>query len=221
MIRHRQKIRMLTATALAIGVSAGCDRSPTALDAVQRDGLRQVIEAAGAAGANSVESDFRGLAWRLAAIVEPTPRLPVLEELFDRAIERAALQPDRFNGESIRSEHRQLADQAWAAVAAGEQDEADGALTVARTFMASHAIEVLGEPVAAAYVALVGLAIDHAAARLSAVERTPPRAFRMLASARNLHGDAGEALMSADYTRAVDIAGHAAGLLNAIEAAGR
>ena len=212
---------MLTAMALATGLSAGCDRSPTALDAVQRDGLRQVIEAADAAGANSVESDFRGLAWRLASTVEPTPRLPVLEELFDRAIERAALHPDQFNGEGMRSEHRQLAGDAWDAVAAGEQDEADGALAMARTFMASHAIEVLGEPVAAAYVALVGLAIDHAAARLSTIERTPPRAFRMLASARNLHGDAGEALMSADYTRAVDIAGHAAGLLNALEAAGR
>lgn len=206
------------AAALAVCLSGACDRSPTALDAIQEDGLRHVIESAANAGPGSVEVRFRDLAWGMATIVEPTPRLPVLEELFERALDRAALRPERFDADAVRDRHSEMSAMAWQAVEDGRRDEADGALSAARSYMAFQTVEVLGEPVAAAYVALVGLAIDHAAARLErAGGYVEPRALRVLGSARNLHGDAGVALSNADPTRALDIAGHAAGLLNTLE----
>lgn len=196
------------------GLQAACDRSPTALDSVQRDGLRRVVAAAETAGDGSVEASLRDMAWRLATTVEPTPRLPVLEELFERAAERL----DDGEAVALRHAHDQLTRDAWAAVDDGRSDDADGALTAARTFMAARTVELLGEPVAAAYVAILGLAIDHAAALMDANGGgLPGRARRILASARNLHGDAGTALLEGDYARAIDVAAHAAGLVNMLE----
>jgi hypothetical protein len=219
MIRNTRAIHRAAAICLALGLGAGCDRSPTALDSTQRDGLRAVIEAAQSAGEGSVEASFRNVAWRLATTVEPTPRLPVLEELFERALERAA-RTDGEGAAALRREHDEMEASAWAAVAAGRRDDADGGLTAARTFMATQTVAVLGEPVAAAYIAILGLAVDRAAARMDLTGAPlPARTARMLASARNLHRDSGNALLRGDYVRAIDIAGHAAGLINTLQAA--
>ncbi|MGH7503021.1 MAG: hypothetical protein ACREL7_14945 [Longimicrobiales bacterium] len=198
-------------------LGTACDRAPTGLDAVQADGLRSVIEAAEAAGPGSPEFILRELAWRLATAVEPTPHVPVLEELFDLALKRTTRERGQVAADRLRFEHRALTSDAWGAVAAGHADLANQGLVDARQFMAIRTAEQLGDDVATAYVAIIGLALDHVAARLDRIRPAmPSRARSMLASARNLHGDAAVALLNSDLAGAINVAAHAAGLLNAL-----
>jgi hypothetical protein len=215
----RRPARAMTLLTLVAALTAACDRSPTAADAVQADGLRLVLAAAALAEPGSVEIAFRDLAWRLATTVEPAPRLPVLDELFDLAMARVARDRGQAAADRLRQQHTLSTDNAWTAVAAGDDDLADLALAEARAVMVAHTVDALGETIAVAYVAILGLAIDNVSDRLERPGHSlHPRARRMLASARNLHGDAGIALLRADVPGALDVAAHGAGLINSLVA---
>jgi hypothetical protein len=197
-------------------MAAACDRSPTSLDAGQADGLRAVLASADRAGPGSPESMLRDAAQQLATAVEATPRLPVLEGLFSMAVARIEARQGASASAQMRDRQRALASEAWLTVDQGDVDGGGERLSAARRYMAVCAVEELGQAVVTAYVAVVGLAIERASVMVANPDADVDRPRRMAESARDIHADARDALLRADFAAAIDVASHAAGLLNTL-----
>ncbi|MCI0434661.1 MAG: hypothetical protein L0271_13625 [Gemmatimonadetes bacterium] len=212
-----RRLGLALVTAVA-SLAVGCDRTPAELEAlIQEQGLRQLEQSAAATGVGSAERIVLDAAARLGAgSAQPAPTLPGLDQLYDLSLERLAQRRGEAAANAARDGQQSIEAAAWAAIESGSQDDGQRALVDARSRRAQRAVAELGDAFAVAYVAVVGLAVDRAHVEISTGDsrRFDPRLRRMAASARNLHGDAAKALLNGDAAAALDVASHAAGLLN-------
>jgi len=209
---------VLAALAAAVTLAA-CDRTPAELDELLREeGLRQLQESAAVAGPGSAERVVLDVAARLGAgPAEPAPTIPDLDQLFDLALQRVAERRGRANAEGLLARQRALEAAAWEAIQRGDDEAGQRELAAARANRARTMVEQLGNGFAVAYVAVVGLGVERAESEAAAGGPSANgRLRRMAGSARNLHGDAGRALLEGNAATALDVAGHAAGLVNTL-----
>ena len=141
------------------------------------------------------------------------PRLPLLQKLFDLALDGPSVH-SQDGAEDMRRQHDEAVQRAWAAIYEGDRGPGERALVEARVLQVRMTAEAMGPIAVRAYVALLGVCLDH-------IENTPMKANEaahghMLDTARNLAADAGMAIAAGDMAQAIDIAEHAAGLVNAL-----
>jgi hypothetical protein len=180
----------------------------------------------GASGALQAGSAAEGLdaASRAAANAElvrqevaDARRIPALADLFDLAA--AALQADR-GADGLAAEmarHRILADAAADAVRSGDRARAQRALDAVRAEQIRVVLEVLGADAVEHLNAAVTRGVAEADVALQAATsagRDVSRLERMVATARDMGGRARAAADSGDTPAALDLASHAAGLVN-------
>ncbi len=210
-------IRAIALGALA-AIPVACDHTPAELEApIREQSLRQLEQSASRTGPGSAEQLVLDAAARLGAgPAQPAPALPGLDHLYELALERVAERRGPAAASGVSAEHRAMQDAAWEAIARGDQDTGERELAAARDQRARLTVMELGNGFAVAYVAVVGMAVERAHGEIapSAGRRVDGRLRRMAGSARNLHSDAGRALLSGEAAAALDVASHAAGLLN-------
>jgi hypothetical protein len=96
----------------------------------------------------------------------------------------------------------------------GERD-----LAAARRLQAETIVLVLGEPASLVYASILNRTMKRASERLDGLDRRNParvRLGRMLSTVRELETDARSAFASGDAIQSLDVASHAAGLVNAL-----
>lgn len=211
------RCRILVLLSLVLPGIVACDASPTAIDSLDSTRLEQLVLATN----GSVTPAERVLLDVLARIEDPdgTPiELPHLDSLFQLALTaEAGRSPAR--AARLRNEHDEIIARAWQAIDAGETRTGERILAEARSSQARSVTEILGVNASAAFVSLLGRALDLADEELLASDPAglgPRGPGRMAESARDLEADARMALARGDAARALDIATHAAGLVNSL-----
>jgi hypothetical protein len=144
--------------------------------------------------------------------------LPQLDSLFRLALassSMAVMSPDS----SPLARHARLIDDAWSAIAEGEMERGERDLAAARRLQAETIVLVLGEPASLVYASILNRTMKRASERLDGLDRRNParvRLGRMLSTVRELETDARSAFASGDAIQSLDVASHAAGLVNAL-----
>jgi hypothetical protein len=146
-------------------------------------------------------------------------RIPALESLFADAIAKVAREKGRQAALTLTATLTRLNDEARAALRAGDRQTAARKLEAVRKEQIRIVLEVFGSGVVAPLIERVDAAIAATRARVASsnVARVVEQAQRMLKEAADLNSRARTAHGSGDMSTALDLASHAAGLVNAIQ----
>jgi len=197
---------------LAVSASAGCDLTPTEIDALDAGQLEQLVAKSTPPGPG--RALWQHYIDRLDVPAVRAPALPGLDSLFRLSTPA----DDAANGEpDARHAHRQLLADAWRTIERGDVDSGEQALTAARAYQAETVVRSLGSGTPLVMLSLVGRTL----ARLDAASRMepalPPRFHAMSRTARELLQEARQALARGEAALALDLATHAGGLVNAMK----
>jgi hypothetical protein len=151
--------------------------------------------------------------------VSDARRIPALAELFDLAAARpGGAVGDGGGVEDALVRYRTLRQQANAAVRTGDRERAHRALEAVRAEQIRIVLDALGEQAAARLVTAVWQGVQELESELRAARsysRDVARVERMVATARDMTVRARTALEAGNSASALDLASHAAGLINA------
>lgn len=198
-------------TVLLTCLLASCDLSPTAIDAMDEGELRAHVTRAAPAG--PARTVWLNLLADFDRAPSNVPQLPGLDSLF---ILSSSL-TNRGTESSLRAEHRRLVDEAWVAIGRGDTDVGEDGLTAARSYQAERVIESLGPGTALVMITLVSRGLERLQEQ-PAPAAQQERIRAMSLTARDLLADARQALARRQPALALDLATHAAGLVNSMQA---
>jgi hypothetical protein len=184
--------------------------------------VRELIGQAETAHAAHRPADALHAATRAAASAEvirntlaDAGRLPALAELFDLAISRATAEHGTAATTQFLSAHSALRLSADEAVHSRDRDRVQQALEAVRAEEIRLVLAVLGPESVQQLVESVSRGVADAGTALRDSRRDVSRLERMVATARDMNVRARSALAHADAHLALDLASHAAGLVNA------
>jgi hypothetical protein len=172
------------------------------------------VAAGDAAGALRTATRAAGAAAAVRQGVAAAQRIPVLADLRDLALATAG---DYGSDSSLPAPYARLRDAADAAARQGDREHAQRAVQALREEEVRLVVDALGSEAARQLVDAVQRGIsDTAAATASAAAagRDVGRIQRMVATAREMNHRASLAMEADDPARALDLASHAAGLVN-------
>lgn len=147
--------------------------------------------------------------------------LPTLESLFDDAVTRLRLLRGPLHARTALEPVSSLQAEAAEAVRSGDRDRAHAALTAVRREQIALVLHVLGPDVPQRQLTAVRAALRDAGAatgRSLNAGRDVHRLERMLAVARDIEDRATEAMRAGRIDDALDLASHAASLINTLNA---
>lgn len=147
--------------------------------------------------------------------------LPTLESLFDDAVTRLRLLRGPVHARNVLERFGSLQDAAAEAVRSGDRDRAHAALTAVRREQVAVVLHVLGPDMPQRQLAIVRVALRDAGAAIERsldAGRDVHRLERMLAVARDIEDRAADAMRAGRFDDALDLASHAASLINALNA---
>jgi hypothetical protein len=205
-------MRFVCSTFLLTCLLAGCDLSPTAIEAMDEGELRTLVARATPAGEG--RTVWLNLLEDFDAAPSRVPRLPGLDSLF--VLSMSAV----MNGDgdaSPRAEHRKLVDQAWLAIGRGDTEAGEDGLTAARSFQAQAVVESLGPGTPLIMITLTSRALERLQPRPGAPAEQQRRIRAMSLTARDLLADARQAVSRGEHALALDLATHAGGLVNSMQ----
>jgi hypothetical protein len=145
-------------------------------------------------------------------------RMPVLEELFATAVARTRSESGPSAADTILHEQSRLNADAVAAVDTLDRGAEHQRLQSVREYQARVCSEVLGVATVSDYLARIeaGLRETEAVLKPLPISTEVTRLKRMQAAITNLTDRARAALTDGDGVRSIDLATHAAGLLNTL-----
>jgi hypothetical protein len=211
------QFRSTAAWVLGLMVLAGCDLSPTSLDALDSSSVERLIRAAAERDPDPAHRVLYQLAESGADGHTSPAHLPQLDSLYELALSAQAV-TDPPRAEQDRRRVRVMTDDAWSAIARGETSDGDRRLVSVRRFQAETVVRVFGAPTAALYQTLLERTIRDATHQLGTnpPDEGTPTLEAMIATIRELQMDARQAWAAGDAATSVDIATHAAGLANTL-----
>lgn len=141
-----------------------------------------------------------------------------LDALFSEAVAKSMLQPAPRVRELLSSLER-MNEAARLALRAGDRGKAQAALEAVREQQIAIVLQVQGPAVAGTLISSVDAGIKASRDRLANIKdaRIVARADRMLAEAGSLNSRAKAARLNGDAATALDLASHAAGLVNTLQ----
>jgi hypothetical protein len=146
--------------------------------------------------------------------VADASRIPGLPELYDLAVARLRT-ADAVAARTVTARHAELRRAADLAVRDRDRDAAARALAAVRAHEIRVVVDVLGHESVQRLVQAVNRGIADVAGAAALARHDVSRFDRMIATARDMNGRARSALTAGDVHTALDLASHAAGLVNA------
>jgi len=204
---HRYRIAILL---LAAGCMA-CDASVAGIDGVDAGHIERLARIT----SRSLTPVENGLldAFRQLQSDRFPPTLPQLQTLFDLVLEGEAAHSAEAAAE-LRRQYSDATARAWADIDGGRTGPGQRGLFEARALEVRLTTEAMGPTAVRAYVALLGAAVNRL--EDEPVGRVNGPHDHLIATARNLVADARMLVADGDMPGAIDVATHAAGLLNTI-----
>jgi hypothetical protein len=204
--------------AAAEAEEAGRDLLTSRLALVRASGMLRTAEERHAAGdaANALTSATRAAAVinDVRTQVADASRLPALAELYDLAISRLR-RNHAASAAGVQAQHAALRQSAEQAVRDRDREGAARALADVRAHEIRVVIDVLGREPVQRLVDAVSRGIADVDGLARHTGRDVTRLRRMIATARDMNARARGALSAGDVHDALDLASHAAGLVNA------
>jgi hypothetical protein len=190
--------------------TAACEVSPTALERLDPAGLERLVTRSGADG--PAQRVLLDLVRRLGDPAAEPGALPGLDSLFVLSLaHNGADGPSAGEASQRLQHHQEIAQRAWAAIDQGDRDTGEDGLQDARAYQAETVVQALGPGMPFVYVSIAGRTLDRLSAADGGEDATRAAIAR---TATDLLADAREALQRGHGAVALDLATHAAGLIN-------